>query len=256
MATNFYFQSGVPGGRTSEQRLVESLITESIKIYGFDVYYLPRTEVNEDTFFADDALSKFDNALPLEMYMENVDGFGGEGELMSKFGIELRETATFVLVRSRWEDVVGKGRSSLIPLPNRPAEGDLIYLPLTKSYLEIKKVETKDPFYQLGKLYVYKLYCELYQYSSERFDTGIAEIDSIEDQLSQDTSFYGLLQEDGGQLLLNTPAWLDEDAGQLLFEGYTVKGQDALSDNLDFNAEALDILDFTTINPFGEVATR
>ena len=246
----------MPGGRTSEQRLVENLITESIKIYGFDVYYLPRTEVNEDTFFADDVLSKFDNALPLEMYLENVDGFGGDGELMSKFGIELRESATFVLVRGRWADVVGKGRSNLIPLPNRPAEGDLIYLPLTRSYFEIKKVETKDPFYQLGKLYVYKLYCELYQYSSERFDTGVAEIDAIEDQLSQDTDQYGLVQEDGFRLLLDTPAWLDADAGQLLFEGYTVRGQDALSDNADFNAEALDILDFTTINPFGEVATR
>lgn len=256
MATNFYFQSGVPGGRTSEQRLIESLITESIKIYGFDVYYLPRTEVNEDTFFADDTLSKFDTALPLEMYLENVDGFGGEGELMSKFGIELRETATFVLVRSRWEDVVGKGRSNLLPLPNRPAEGDIIFLPLTNSYLEIKKVETKDPFYQLGKLYVYKLYCELYQYSSERFDTGIAEVDAIEDQLSQDTDLYGLVLEDGSRLLLDTPAWLDNDTGQLLFEGYTVKGQDVLSDNEDFSNEALDILDFTAINPFGEVVTR
>jgi hypothetical protein len=256
MATNFYFQSGVPGGRTSEQRLIENLITESIKIYGFDVYYLPRTEVNEDTFFADDTLSKFDNALPLEMYLENVDGFGGEGELMSKFGIELRETATFVLVRGRWEDVVGKGRSNSIPLPNRPAEGDLIYLPLTKSYFEVKKVETKDPFYQLGKLYVYKLYCELYQYSSERFDTGIAEVDAIEDQLSQDTDLYGLIQEDGSRLLLDTPAWLDSDTGQLLFEGYTVKGQDVLSDNEDFSSEALEILDFSTINPFGEVVTR
>lgn len=256
MATNFYFQNGVPGGRTSEQRLIENLITESIKIYGFDVYYLPRTEVNQDTFFADDTLSKFDNAIPLEMYLENVDGFGGEGELMSKFGIELRETATFVLVRGRWEDTVGKGRSNLLPLPNRPAEGDLIYLPLTKSYFEIKKVDAHDPFFQLGKLYVYKLRCELYQYSSERFDTGIAEVDSIEDRLSQDTDLYGLVLEDGTRLLLDTPAWLDDDAGQLLFEGYAVRGQDALSDNLDFNAEALDILDFTTINPFGEVATR
>lgn len=256
MATNFYFQSGVPGGRTSEQRLVESLITESIKIYGFDVYYLPRTEVNQDSFFADDSLSKFDNALPLEMYLENVDGFGGEGELMSKFGIELRETATFVLVRSRWDNVVALGRSGLLPLANRPAEGDIIYLPLTRSYFEIKKVETKDPFYQLGKLYVYKLYCELYQYSSERFDTGIAEVDAIEDQLSQDTELQGLVLETGFRLLLDTPAWLDSDAGQLMFEGYTVKKQDPLSDNYDFNAEALDILDFSTINPFGEVATR
>jgi len=256
MATNFHFQSGVPGGRTSEQRLIESLITESIKIYGFDVYYLPRTEVNEDTFFADDTLSKFDNALPLEMYMENVDGFGGDGELMSKFGIELRESATFVLVRSRWEDVVGRGRNNLLPLPNRPAEGDIIYLPLTKSYLEIKKVDAKDPFFQLGKLYVYKLFCELYQYSSERFDTGIAEIDAIEDQYSQDTDIYGLVQENGDRLLLDTPAWLDSDAGQLLFEGYTVKNQDVLSDNYDFTTAALEILDFSTINPFGEVATR
>lgn len=256
MATNFYFQSGVPGGRTSEQRLIENLITESIKIYGFDVYYLPRTEINQDTFFADDTLSKFDNAIPLEMYLENVDGFGGEGELMSKFGIEIRDTATFVLVRGRWEDVIGKGRGNLLPLPNRPSEGDIIYLPLTRSYFEIKKVDATDPFFQIGKLYVYKLRCELYQYSSERFDTGIAEVDSIEDQLSQDTDLYGLVQEDGFRLLLDTPAWLDSDAGQLLFEGYTVKKQDPLSDNVDFNTEALDILDFTTINPFGEVAVR
>jgi hypothetical protein len=256
MATNFYFQSGVPGGRTSEQRLIENLITESIKIYGFDVYYLPRTEINQDTFFADDTLSKFDNAIPLEMYLENVDGFGGEGELMSKFGIEIRDTATFVLVRGRWEDVIGKGRGNLLPLPNRPSEGDIIYLPLTRSYFEIKKVDATDPFFQVGKLYVYKLRCELYQYSSERFDTGIAEVDSIEDQLSQDTDLYGLVQEDGFRLLLDTPAWLDSDAGQLLFEGYTVKKQDPLSDNVDFNTEALDILDFTTINPFGEVAVR
>ena len=157
MATNFYFQSGVPGGRTSEQRLVESLITESIKIYGFDIFYMPRTQVNKDNIFLDDPLAQFNNAIPIEVYLENVNGYGGDGELMSKFGIEFRDTATFVMVRSRWEDTVAAGRSNTLPLPNRPAEGDLIYLPLTNSYFEIKKVEAKDPFFQLGKLYVYKL---------------------------------------------------------------------------------------------------
>lgn len=255
MATNFYFQSGIPGGRTSEQRMIENLITETIKIYGFDVYYLPRTEVARDNIFEDDALSKFENAIPLEMYLENVDGYGGEGDLMSKFGIEIRDTATFVLVRGRWEDVVAKDRSSSLALPNRPAEGDLLYMPMTKSFFEIKKVDAHDPFYQAGKLYVYKLRCELYQFSSEEFNTGIAEVDAIEEE-SMSTNAFGLVLENSDSLILDGNAYVLENSGRLLYEGWSVETQDPLADNENFNLEALDILDFTEINPFGEVVTR
>jgi hypothetical protein len=251
MATNFYFQSGIPGGRTSEQRLIENLIIESIKIYGFDLYYMPRTEVNTDNIFDDDTLAKFENAIPVEAYLENVDGFGGDGELMSKFGIEIRDTATFLISRMRWEDTVGAGRSNYLQLPNRPSEGDLLYMPLTKSYFEIKKVDATNPFFQLGKLHTYKLMVELWQYSSEELNTGVAEIDSLEDERSLATDSFQLLLEAGDRLVLNTNSY--EDISYLLKEDFKIQNIDATSDNQDFTNEALDILDFSEINPFGEV---
>lgn len=251
MATNFYFQSGIPGGRTSEQRLIENLIIESIKIYGFDLYYMPKTEVNTDNIFDDDTLAKFENAIPVEAYLENVDGFGGDGELMSKFGIEIRDTATFLISRMRWEDTVGAGRSNYLQLPNRPSEGDLLYMPLTKSYFEIKKVDATNPFFQLGKLHTYKLMVELWQYSSEELNTGVAEIDSLEDDRSLATDTFQLLLETGDRLVLNTNSY--EDVSYLLKEDYKIQNIDATSDNQDFTNEALDILDFSEINPFGEV---
>lgn len=253
MATNFYFQSGIPGGRVGEQRLMEDLIIESIKIYGFDLYYLPRTEVNPDSLFEDDTIARFENAIPLEAYLENVDGFGGDGELMSKFGIEIRDTANFVVSRSRWADVVGAGRSSYLPLPNRPSEGDLLYFPMTRSYFEIKKVETHDPFYQLGKLYVYKLQCELWQYSSEELNTDIEEIDQLEDKLSQSVSSYEFRLESGDRMILDSNDYNATDAGYLMVEGWSQPAQDPLADNDTFNLDAQGILDFTEINPFGEV---
>jgi hypothetical protein len=253
MATNFYFQSGVPGGRTSEQRVIEDLIVESIKIYGFDLYYLPRTEVNTDTLFSDDQLASYDMAIPVEAYLENVDGFGGDGELMSKFGIEIRDTASFVISRGRWDDVVGAGRANFLQLPNRPSEGDLLYMPLTKSYFEIKRVDATNPFFQLGKLHVYKLQCELWQYSSENIDTGVEEIDSLEATRSMSISDYQLILENGNKLVLDGNDYTASDSGYLLWEGWNINTQDTGADNLDFNTEALDILDFTEINPFGEV---
>jgi len=256
MATNFYLQSGIPGGRTSEQRLIESLIIEAIKYYGFDVYYLSRTEGNLDEIFLEDATSRFENAIPLEAYLENVDGYGGNGDLMSKFGIEIKDTATFVVARQRWDDVVARGRQSSIPLPNRPAEGDILYMPLTGSYFEVKRVEAQDPFYQLGKLYVYKLQCELYQYSSEEFNTGIQAVDQIEDQRSVDLERYQFLLQTGDRMVIENNLISDPD--YLILENgmQAIQIYDPLADNDRFNEEATDILDFSEINPFGEVARR
>ena len=150
MATNFYFQSGVPGGRSSEQLLMEDIIIECLKIYGFDVYYIPRESVNEDEILTEDPLNKYSNAYPLEMYMSNVTGFEGEGDLLTKFGVEIRDSATFIVARRRWDEAVGQTGNSVSSV--RPTEGDVLYFPLTKSYFEIRRVETRDPFFQVGKL--------------------------------------------------------------------------------------------------------
>ena len=159
MATNFYFQSGNTSGTTNEQRLIEDLIIESIKIYGHDVYYLPRSSGNLDNILGEDVLSQFDTAIPLEMYLADIQGWEGNGELFTKFGISVTDQATFVVSKRRWEDTVGSSPEELLQLPNRPAEGDLIYLPKTNSMFEIKFVQHLDPFYQLGKFYVYSMNC-------------------------------------------------------------------------------------------------
>jgi hypothetical protein len=244
MATNFYFQNGDTSGTTSEQRLVESLVIESLKIYGHDVFYLPRTLVNRDTIFDEDALSKFTQSYPLEMYLENVEGFEGEGDIFSKFGIEIRDSATFVLAKKRWEDLVDTSGGTF-QLEARPAEGDLLYFAKTGSLFEIKFVEFQNPFYQLGKIYVFRLQCELFEYSSEALDTGNPDIDIIEDNNSLDTFLYQLKTETGDNLLTET-----RDA--LIKEDYATNKTNANTDNADF-MNFSDILDFTEVNPFGEV---
>ena len=246
MATNFYFQSGIPGGRRSEQNLVEDLVIECLKIYGFDTYYIPRETVNEDEILNEDTVQKYTQAYPIEMYMENVDGFDGEGELLTKFGLEIRSTATLVVSRRRWEDSIGVTGNTV--LPNRPAEGDVIYFPLTKSFFEIKKVDATDPFFQVGKLYVYKLQCELMQYSSEVFDTGITEVDAVTEDVGQDLQNWEVLLEDGNKFMLEY-----ESASKLILDSYNTIDIDKNADNEYFDNEASDILDFTERNPFGEV---
>lgn len=245
MSTNFYFQAGIPGGRSSEQLLMEDLIIECLKIYGFDVYYIPRSSVNQDDILTEDALNNYENAYPLEMYMENVEGFEGEGDLLTKFGVEIRDTATFIVARRRWDDVVAKDGNT--QLSTRPAEGDVLYFPLTKSYFEIRRVETRDPFYQVGKLYVYKLQCELMQFSSERFDTGVDEIDSGALASSLDLNEYYIMLEDNSQILLE---YVTPDG--LLSEDYQIIKIDPTAQNEIFKGD-IDILDFTERNPFGEV---
>ena len=245
MATNFYFQSGNTSGTTNEQRLLEDLILESIKIYGHDVYYLPRTSVNQDEVLGEDVLSRFENAYPIEMFIANVEGWGGDREIFTKFGIQVTDQATFVVSKRRWEDVVGINPEELLQLPNRPAEGDLIYLPKTKSMFEIKFVEHLNPFYQLGKFYIYSMNCELYQYSSEQFDTNVEEIDSVEVRDTQDQLQYNLLLQSGDELLL-------QSGFSIVQEIFGSRAISAGSDNQDFETQGQDILDFSEINPFGE----
>lgn len=177
MATNPYFSQKV----RSEQRLYEDLIIESLKFYGQDVYYIPREVVSKDTVFSDTELSRFNNAYKIEMYIENLEGFDGEQDLFTKFGVEIRNSATFVLARRRFNTIIGKKENGGDPSKYyRPREGDLIHLPLSNSTFQIQKVFDETPFYQLSNLPVFTLSCELFEYSDEDFDTGVAKIDAIE----------------------------------------------------------------------------
>jgi hypothetical protein len=174
MPTNVYFTQGT----RNEQYLVEDLIIESLRIYGQEFFYIPRTLVSKDEILGEDRLSEFKSSFPIEMYFENVDSLDGQGAFIQKFGLMMEQSATLIVARRRWEQLVG--RYGVTTLPQRPNEGDLIYFPLTKGLFEIKFVRHQDPFYQLGKLYVYKLQVELFQYASERIDTGIKEVDTFE----------------------------------------------------------------------------
>tara|TARA_B110000902_G_scaffold262091_1_gene338228 strand:- start:118 stop:1101 length:984 start_codon:yes stop_codon:yes gene_type:complete len=171
MPRNVYFSQAVK----SEQNLYEDLIIESLKIFGQDAYYLPRTIINRDEIFGEDSSSKFDDAYMIEAYIENSDGFEGEGDLYSKFGLEIRDEATFIISRRQWQRFIGINYSNTT-YP-KPDEGDLIYLPLSNSFFEIKFVEEEQPFYQLSNLPVYKLNCALFEYNDEDMETGVAAID-------------------------------------------------------------------------------
>ena len=245
MATNFYFQSGIPGGRSSEQLLMEDIIIECLRIYGLDTYYIPRSTVNEDDILGEDVLNKYSSAYPLEMYMQNVTGFEGDGDLMSKFGVEIRDTATFIVSRRRWDEVIARSGDAV--LTTRPAEGDIIYFPLTKAFFEIKFVESTDPFFQVGKLYVYKLQCELMQYSSEVFDTGISEIDSIASGDSLDVNAFNLLLQSGDRALLE-----EYSPAGIILQSYNLSTILPNVDNEDFRGD-ISVLDFSERNPFGEI---
>lgn len=181
MARSVYFSNGI----RSEQLTYEDIIVESISIYGQDFYYIPRTLVGKDEILGEDRLSKFKYAYGIEMYLETHDGFEGQGAFIQKFGLMMEQSATLTVARRKWEQLVGQHGLSI--LPNRPAEGDLLYFPLTGGLFEIKFVTHQDPFYQAGKLYVYKLQVELFQYASEHITTGIKEIDIFETLKTFDT---------------------------------------------------------------------
>jgi hypothetical protein len=174
MARNVYFSQAVK----SEQNLYEDLIIESLKIFGQDVYYLPRTLVSRDDILGEDRASKFDDAYIIEAYIENSGGFEGAGDLYSKFGLEIRDEATFIISRRQWGKIVGAWNTTVdYPVPN---EGDILFLPMSNKFFEITFVEHEQPFYQLSNLPVYKLQCALYEYNEEDFETGVDAIDIIQ----------------------------------------------------------------------------
>jgi hypothetical protein len=247
MATvNHYFQSGRTIGRSSEQNLYEDLIIESMKIYGVEVYYLPRKPFNPDPILTEDPYNSYEHAYPIEMYMENVSGYDGDDEIITKFGLEIRDQANFVVSRRRWVDTVDSTGNSVLSI--RPAEGDIIYMPLTQSLFEIRKVDSQSPFFQVGKLFVFRMSCELMQYSNEVFNTGVSEIDDLFKQFADPLDQFEILQEYGEALVTEA-----HELSPIINEGQSTNNDPSAADNDYFTAEADNVIDFSESNPFGEV---
>ena len=176
MALNPYFQQGSQG----EQRLVQDLINEHLRIYGIEVTYIPRKFVNQATIIEEVTASKFDDNFSVEMYVNSYDGYSGAGDVLTKFGMSLRDEVELTVSKERFEEFIAPFMVSSddIELGSRPREGDLVFFPLGQRLFEIKFVEHEDPFYQLGKNYVYKLKCELFEYEDEIIDTSLDIIDT------------------------------------------------------------------------------
>jgi len=251
MATNLYFNNF---GHYGQQTLLENLIIESIKMYGHDCFYIPRVLVKEDNLFGEDVLSKFENYYELEMYVKNVEGFEGEGDFLSKFNIEIRDEMTFTISKRRFTDEVDSAKQTLDSAGNeigRPLEGDLIYFPLTGGLFEIKFVEDEVTFYQMGELQMYDLRCELFEYSHEELDTGIAVIDDIQTAQSAVMEDFQLLAENGDTIV-------DENGDNLIAEDYRIDSIASTANNEYIQTETTSagslgaFLDFSEQNPFSE----
>ena len=273
MARNRYFNQYTPVKQ--EQNLVEDLIIESIKIYGVDGYYLPRTHVNLDKIYGEDASMLFDDALEMEFYIKSFDGFMGQEDFLSKFGLQIDESITFVVSQKRFTqslktsliteysyNILTEDGDELLSNRNdvseydyeaivRPREGDLISIPMLKGIYEIKFTQNIENFFQLGKLYTYEIRCDRLEYSSERIDTDVADIDGIEDQYSLSTANNEkLLDED-------TFLFMHEDGTFVVNEADVVVAAEISADNEEIGQKIIDddILDFSEQNPFSLTRT-
>ena len=242
MATSLYFNNF---GASNEQNLIEDLIIESIRVYGKDMYYIPRTKNNVSDVFRDVQYSTYDNPIFVEMYIRNVDGFQGDGEFLSKFGVEVRDQITFTMAQRVFNEEVGKYTNE-----SRPFEGDLIWFPLTAALYQIKYVNKKAIFYQMGALQTYDIVCELYEGNSDVFNTGIAEIDTKYNALSLAEDTYFILAENGNTLVT-------EYGEAILNENFNIDEIDVQADNDVYdNPTNIDFIDFTEIDPFSEGGAR
>jgi hypothetical protein len=239
MATSVFFNNFQS---SQEQLLLESLIIESIKIYGNDVYYIPRRQDKLDQIYGESPVTSFDKSYFVEMYINSVDGFSGDGNFMSKFGLEIRDQVTFTIAQRVFNDEVNVFEPVTL---HRPREGDLVYFSLNKKCFQIKYVNDKPFFYQLGALQTFELTCELFEYSGEVLNTGIEEIDRLQKDFSTDILDYGIKDESGFYLI-------DESQDYIVNEKYNLDIIDPNLDNQWIQEESDEILDFTEFDPFSE----
>ena len=243
MATNFFFNNFQA---SQEQLLMEDLIIESIKVYGQDMFYVPRVLNNFDDIYVADDQSSYEIAYPIEFYIKSVNGFSGDGNFMSKFGIEIRDQVIFSVARRVFNQEVGQYTTQL-----RPNEGDLIYFPLNRKCFQVRYVNQHEMFYPLGKLYTWELTCELFEYSGENLSTGIPDIDDL--QVKYDTNMFSFAIQDIQGLPI-----LDEDGNLILMEDSTIDDLPHYSDgdlnimNQEIQTESDQFVDFSAIDPFSE----
>ena len=292
MAVNSAFHTSNLHSLATERSLYQNLVKEAIQIYGHDVYYVNRETVALDNVLGEDALSKYTNAEPIEMYVEDGAGFGGDKEIISQFGLENRNEVTFVVSKERFQEMDSQinleegggsialedgsidqtdSSSNLTTLTgnyyilqdiattdaDRPQEGDLVYHPVFEKMFEINFVDHDEPFYQLDNNPVYKLRCKQFEYASEVMDTGIATIDAIEGDLSTDARAYQItLENEVGSVLLENAADTGSNA-YIITEDYIVGDYvtDKTSQNELFDQLDDTVLDFSESNPFGDVGS-
>jgi len=241
MATNFYFNNFSSSG---EQALIENLIIESIKIYGVENYYIPRKIVNKDTTFREQEFAEYGEAINVEMYIRNFDGFEGDGEFLSKFGVQVRDQITFTIAMRVFEAEVGRNIQR-----DRPLENDLVWFPFNKALYQIKYVNKKPVFYQMGALQMYDVVCELYEYSNEVFNTGIDIIDETYNAFLTTTDPYLITTENGASIFT-------ENSYAIIEEEYSIDYLDGNAQNESFEQQAIEFLDFSERDPFSELDRR
>jgi hypothetical protein len=237
LATNFFFNNFQ---NSQEQILIEDLIIESIKIYGHDLYFIPRSPIQIDKVLGEDPLREYNDAIPIEMYIKNIEGFAGEGDFLSKFNIQIRDQITFSVARRSF----GAEVTTQLDV-DRPREGDLIYFPLNRKIFEIKFVEHEAIFYQLGALQMWDIKCELFEYNNEYFSTGIDDIDRLMADYSIGMDMFGIQLENGFNLT-------DEEEYSIIQESYDINENDDLAVNDEFQTEGASFIDFTERDPFSE----
>ena len=221
MATNTFFNNYA---RVSEQSLIDDLVIESIKQYGVDIIYISRAIKGRDSIFNEDDFPVYNETFEFETYVKNMEGFEGEGDFLSKFGLQIRDTLTLTVANRTFERHVTREVVELA----RPREGDLIYFPLNEKMFEIKYVEHESIFYQMGQTQVFDMQCELIEYANQKFDTGRSEIDNYFKDYNTDIYV-------SNTATLNALAQVDDNAG-----------------NLTFEMEADGIIDFSEVDPFSE----
>ena len=245
MVTNLYFRNY---DASNEQDLLHDLIIEAIKIYGEDMYYVPRELKRYDRLLGEDSVSEYNRAILVELYIKSVDGFTGDGNFMSKFGLQIRDQAVFSISQRVFSAEVGT-----LTGQTRPNEGDLIYFPLNQKCFKIMYVKKQEFFYPMGTLPTWELTVELFEYGSERMNTGIADIDRLQSEFSMNILDYALRDESGNVLL-------DESERALIDEKYDLAELNPASDNdaiqegtENFPLGSNDFISFDEKNPFSEI---
>jgi hypothetical protein len=230
--TNVFFNNYNHFG---EQNLIEDLIIESIRIYGMDIFYVPRTTTSRDSTFNEDDTSEYKTHYLVEVYIKNVEAFEGEGDFLSKFNVQLRDEITFTMARRVYANEIGQNQND-----DRPLEGDLIYVPMLNGIYKITFVEHESIFYQMGALQTYDLRCEKFEYSHEKFDTGIPAIDNLETKYSLNA-------------VANTETGfidMDEDTGKPVDADTYTMTNDPMADNDEFQSNANTFIDWSEMDPF------